>query len=58
MRTEFAALNCRRSGVLPERPAKHARVPFAPYTGESHVPGVTGKATGFFHVEQDGDGRW
>lgn len=31
---------------------------FPPYDCKDFIPGVTGKATGFFHVEKAPDGKW
>lgn len=40
------------------RPAAERQEKVVPYASDSFCAGVTGKATGFFHVVKQGDGRW
>ncbi|MBQ7191120.1 MAG: hypothetical protein IJR99_17080 [Kiritimatiellae bacterium] len=39
-------------------PVPDEKKPIAPYRSDSFVPTVTGKKTGFFHLQQNPDGRW
>ena len=57
-RTVFSSLNCGWAEELPPAPMARESVPSVPYAGESCVLGVKGRATGFFRVEQDAEGRW
>lgn len=53
----FAKIDVGFSDPVPERAADPSAA-ISPYASNCFVPGVVGKATGFFHVEQKGDGRW
>jgi len=37
---------------------KRPKTDYPPFFSVNPVPGVTGKKTGFFHMEKDADGRW
>jgi len=51
--SEFTAIRTHHANPTATSPRE-----FPPYESESHVPEICGRATGFFHVKQDGDAWW
>lgn len=54
--THFRNIHISRSEPVPEPETPESAFP--KYDSESFVPGVHGKKTGFFHVEQEGERWW